>query len=60
MLKWSVATSLKQPRGFLGLFGFYRRFIKNYDFITFALTQVLKDASIGMALLNTLWTPTRQ
>lgn len=42
MINWPLPTSDKQLRGFLGLIGFYRHFIKNYASISFALTELLK------------------
>lgn len=39
MVKWPVPTSLKQLRGFLGFIGLYRRFIKNYAFLSYVLTN---------------------
>lgn len=45
MLHWPIPSNLKQSRGFLGLTGFYRRFIKNYASISSELTELLKKDS---------------
>lgn len=45
MLNWPVPTTIKQLRGFLGLTGFFQRFIKNYAKIVFPLTEILKEDS---------------
>ncbi|XP_042477683.1 uncharacterized mitochondrial protein AtMg00860-like, partial [Macadamia integrifolia] len=42
MINWSELTNQKQLRGFLGLMGYYRRFIKGYAFVAAPLTDLLK------------------
>lgn len=38
---WPVPRNLKQVRGFLGLAGWYRRFLQNFSTETFPITEVL-------------------
>lgn len=47
MQGWPIPTNIKQLWGFLGLMGYYRRFVKGYELLSKPLTDLLRKDNFG-------------
>jgi hypothetical protein len=51
---WPSPASVREVRSFLGLAGYYRKFVRNFDLIAKPLIELLRKNTIF------LWTPTHE
>lgn len=51
ILQWAEPKTIEQLRGFMGLSGYYRRFIHNYATIASPLTNILKKNSFSWTII---------
>jgi hypothetical protein len=47
MVAWPRPTNISELCGFLGLTGYYRKFVKNYSIVARALNNLFKKSQFG-------------